>query len=297
MGLDVNGTRFLLYAREKGVSFEKTAMIGRQSLLIDAITLQTVLGRFGFDLATEKAAAILDASDGYAESFLGLLGASDICSFDVSDYENATHVHDFNEPIGNEFKNRFSVVLDGGTLEHVFNYPIAIKNCMEMVCEGGHFLGIVPANNYFGHGFYQFSPELFFRIFTSENGFELEQVTIFEETPSAPWYEVSDPDEVKERVTLINDQQCLLLIIAKKVKIVEIFAKPPQQSDYSVLWRSANGKPKTNSAVRTHPSALGSFARLPLSAARRLKIKIDRSFGALNRRKRHFRKIDPNPKN
>jgi 2-polyprenyl-3-methyl-5-hydroxy-6-metoxy-1,4-benzoquinol methylase len=53
-------------------------------------------------------------------------------------------------------------VFDGGTLEHIFDYPTAIKNCMKMVKPGGHLLLTTPANNWFGHGFYQFSPELFY---------------------------------------------------------------------------------------------------------------------------------------
>ena len=38
-----------------------------------------------------------------------------------------------------------------------------------------HFVRITPANNFFGHGFYQFTPELFFRIFSAANGFEVER--------------------------------------------------------------------------------------------------------------------------
>ena len=59
-----------------------------------------------------------------------------------------------NEAIPDSLKGKFSCVLDGGTLEHVFNFPQAIKNAMEIVAIGGHFLGVVPANNFSGHGFY-----------------------------------------------------------------------------------------------------------------------------------------------
>src|SRR5438477_418150 len=79
--------------------------------------------------------------------------------------------HDMNEPIPDKFKETYTAVLDGGSLEHVFNFPVAIKNCMEMVKVGGHYLAITPANNFFGHGFYQFSPELYFTVLSKENGF------------------------------------------------------------------------------------------------------------------------------
>ena len=48
---------------------------------------------------------------GYAEPFLDLLGAKTVTSFDASDYEGASVVHDLNQLIPDEHKNRFSVVL------------------------------------------------------------------------------------------------------------------------------------------------------------------------------------------
>src|SRR5829696_795835 len=230
MGLDVNGTKFLLYARKMGVSFAETAMVGRQEMLADAKTLKANFNKFGVDLADAEVERIVSSGDGYAEPFLEQLGAKEIMSFDASDYENASVSHDFNQPIPAEFHNRFSVVLDGGTLEHVFNFPTAIKNCMQMLKVGGHFLAIAPTNNYTGHGFYQFSPELFFRVFTPQNGFEMQRMLIYEETLNCDWFDVPDPDTLKERVTLINEEPSLLLVIAKKVAEAEIFATTPQQS-------------------------------------------------------------------
>jgi len=42
----------------------------------------------------------------------------------------------------------YTTVIDGGSLEHVFNFPQAIANCMNMVAVGGHFIGLSPANNF-----------------------------------------------------------------------------------------------------------------------------------------------------
>ena len=118
-----------------------------------------------------KSAPCTAGSGGYAEEFLKRLGAKETISIDASAYEGASLVHDMNLPIGDDLKRRFSVVIDGGTLEHVFNFPVAIKNCMQMVDVGGHFFVHTMANNFMGHGFYQFSPELFYRVFSPENGF------------------------------------------------------------------------------------------------------------------------------
>ena len=57
-------------------------------------------------------------------------------------------------------RERFSVVIDGGLLEHVFDFPTAIRNCMRMVRQGGHLILNLPVNNFPGHGFYKFGPGL-----------------------------------------------------------------------------------------------------------------------------------------
>ncbi len=293
MGLDNDGVRFLLHAHNLGVSFAETAMVGRQFLLTDAKTLTQNLRRFGFDATEKEAARMLAESDGYAESFLRFLGARVADSFDASDYESATDIHDFNEPIPAKYKNKYSAVIDGGTLEHIFNFPTAIKNCMEMVKVGGHFLNITPTNNFLGHGFYQFSPELFFRIFTRENGYAKPRVYIFEVGLNCDWYEVSDPDEVKERVILANHEPSYLLVIAKKEREAEIFKNTPQQSDYSAVWQESG---ETGEKIRyTYDpptrTPLMRLQNLPFAALRRFNRQVNRAFGMLNSRPRHFKKV------
>ena len=286
MGLDVNGTKFLLYARQQGVSFAETAMIGRQSLLLDTKSLQNNLNYFGFQTAAAR--EILIESDGYAEPFLKLLGAREIKSFDASDYETASEIHDFNLPIPGTYKNKFSVVLDGGTLEHIFNFPAAIKNCLEMVREGGHFLNITPTNNQLGHGFYQFSPELFFRILTAANGFQIERIFIFENYLGTDWYEVTDPEKVFERVTLTNRFQSFLMIIAKKVETVEIFQSAPQQSDYSAMWQNGD---IVNAANAQEIGLIKRLVKLPRSILGRCRRRLNQPFSMLEQKPEHFKKM------
>jgi hypothetical protein len=176
--------------------------------------------------------------DGYSENFLRRLGAREVVSIDASDYEEASIVHDMNQPIRGDLKRKFFVVIDGGTLEHVFNFPVAIRNSMKMLEVGGHFITHTMANNFMGHGFYQFSPELFYRIFSPENGFRMHRAVMFESRIGKPrWYEAADPRQAGERVELINGRQTYLLVHAERVADVPIFTSPPQQTDYSTLWQ------------------------------------------------------------
>lgn len=52
-----------------------------------------------------------------------------------------------NLPVPEVHKDSYTAVLDGGSLEHIFNFPVAIKNCMEMLKVDGQYLGITPVNN------------------------------------------------------------------------------------------------------------------------------------------------------
>ena len=242
MGFDVQGVRFLLHARHAGVQFARTAMIGRQELLLHSRALREILKSFGMPADDAEVRRILTEGDGYGEPLLRLLGAEQICSIDASPYEEASVVHDMNLPVPDTFRNSFSVVIDAGTLEHIFNFPTAIQNCMEMVQVGGHLLLMTPTNNFMGHGFYQFSPELFFRVCSAENGFEVVKAILCEVDPGSPWYAIVDPSKAQRRVELVNSRRTYLLIQARKVQQVPILSVAPQQSDYAVLWQEPGSK-------------------------------------------------------
>jgi SAM-dependent methyltransferase len=236
MGFDVQGVRFLLSAHRSGVQFAKTAIIGRQGLFLDPASLQDILRSSGIATNDAEVKRILTEADGFAEPLLRVLGASKISSIDASSYEGASIVHDMNLPIPDSLKGVFTAVIDAGTLEHIFNFPTAIKNCLEMVQEGGHLLLMTPTNNFMGHGFYQFSPELFFRVCSAENGFEVLRAIVCDVDPGSRWYEVVDPARARRRVEMVNSRPAYLLVQARKVRQVPVLAVAPQQSDYTVLW-------------------------------------------------------------
>lgn len=232
MGLDNSSIMFLCAAKKVNVDFSSVAMIGRQSFYPDQRVLRRVFDVLGVD---RDARQFLEQNQ-YGEEFFRLLGAKDIASVDVSSYESATIVHDMNQPIPSDLREQFTLVHDGGTIEHVFNMTQALKNCMEMVRAGGHFTQVNIANNFTGHGFWQISPELIFRAFSQENGYQVEAVLMHEVVPRGGWYLVSDPDQIRRRVELCNSQPTYILTIARRIASVPVFQRPPQQSDYVSLW-------------------------------------------------------------
>jgi SAM-dependent methyltransferase len=233
MALTNNDIRFLFYLRQKKVDFSQTLMLGRLRFYGSSEYLKELAGKY------LSISGIPSFDDGYSEPFFRMLGAEEIKSMDYSNYENAEIIHDLNLKIPDHLNEKYSVVIDSGTLEHVFNFPQAISNCMNMLRPGGHFISITPANNLMGHGFYQFSPELFYRVFSNENGFTMEKMLIAaadEQGNYNEWFEVTDPLKVKQRVVLINSYPTYLLFYARRNEIKNIFHVMPQQSDYTEAW-------------------------------------------------------------
>lgn len=243
MGFDVQGVRFLLWAHRYGARFRRTALIGRQELFIDPASLGHILKCYDLEKSEGEIKGLLTAANGFAEPLLTLLGAQDIKSVDVSGYEGASVVHDMNLKIPDSLQGSFSLVIDAGTLEHIFNFPTAIQNCMDMVEVGGHLLLMTPANNFMGHGFYQFSPELFFRVCSDAQGFQVVKIILCEVDPGGRWYEVVDPAKARRRVEMVNSKPAYLMVLARRVRQVPVLTVAPQQSDYTVLWQESGSKP------------------------------------------------------
>jgi SAM-dependent methyltransferase len=247
---------FLAEARSGGADFDRTLTIGRQACFVGPLALGAILRRNGLWPAGESRRAFLRRfSDGppwFADAYLRLLGAREVSALDVSGYEGADIVHDLNEPVPAELERRFDVVLDGGSLEHVFDVPTALRSYMRMVRPGGRLIVATMANNHCGHGFYQLSPELFFRALSESNGYRVERlqvageeldfsrpvagVSLLYDVSGGGRFDVTDPEEVQERVLLRGRAGAVLLVEARRLADTEPLAVPPQQSDYRPLW-------------------------------------------------------------
>lgn len=251
--IDLNSAKFLMTAgRNATGGLGRCLTLGRQSMSVPRAEFIQFLRDNGVPPPSPGV-------DEYSlEYLLRTLGATETAAMDFSDYEGAEFIQDLNQPIPAGWKSRFDFIFDGGTLEHVFNFPRAIQNCMEMLQTGGRFITHTIANNWFGHGFYQFSPELFYRVFSEENGFEVERMIVHEAIPGSPWYEVVDPEAVKARVEHIGPFRVMLLVQARKKRDAEIFRTTPKQSDYAAAWAAAQ---KNDPATAPTPAGGGRLAK------------------------------------
>jgi len=238
MGITHHETRALVELYNEVGPLGRVITLGRQEVFVQPNYSKTLLGTFRTPPTLSALRAACESR--YAEDFFRLLGATEVVSIDYSDYQGAAITHDMNSAVPTYLHRSFDLVYDGGTLEHIYNFPQAIQNCVDMLKCSGLYIGATPANNWIGHGFYQFSPELFFRLFSPERGFRMERMLAFEYEPGGSRFEVQDPRKLGRRAELpATRSQILLFVVARK--LVEESSRDvpfPQQSDYSLEWQA-----------------------------------------------------------
>jgi len=242
MGMIFADVRHLLDVRY-GQSGGKALTLGRLSLYLHNSELRAIRTAMRGDRVSE---AWLDnyTWGQYADRFFcDVLRFDKTDSLDISDYEGATIIHDVGERVPANLEQQFDLIVDGGTLEHVFNFPVAIANLMRMARVGGVVYSQVPCNNLCGHGFYQFSPELMHRLFSPSNGYELMFVRVaiarylsIEFSGKHPVYQVRDPAELGSRVNLVTSRPAIMITMARRTAVHELLANKIHQSDYVPKW-------------------------------------------------------------
>lgn len=211
--------------------------LGRLDSMLTEDWLRKLSATYGADVT-----GLDQKREPHAEAFFKRLGAERVESLDHSAYQGCSVIHDLNEPLPRDAaREGYDLVYDGGTLEHVFHFPNAIANCMALVKTGGHFMCSSPATQWLGHGFYQFSPELFFRVLSPENGFEIRRIFLAEFSDrEGVIHRVIDPAESGVRTLLDSRNEMLLLVWAKKIADIPPYRAWPKQSDYAARWQAGD---------------------------------------------------------
>ena len=107
-----------------------------------------------------------------SEQFFRSIGLPEVFALDISGPDSDRDIiHDLNIPIHEDLENQFDVILDGGTLEHVFHVGIAFESIHRMLKVGGVAIHLCVMNNTVNHGFYQISPTALFSTYEA-NAYE-----------------------------------------------------------------------------------------------------------------------------
>ncbi|ESW98114.1 hypothetical protein X768_32060 [Mesorhizobium sp. LSJC265A00] len=233
MGVDIYVMDFLLKFR--GRSLGETLWLGRQGYHIHDSTLgNSVLRSYDRRVSIEN----IKGETGYCEELFKYLGSKAIRSLDYSDFEGADITHDLNDPIPDELANQFDCIFDGGTIEHVFDTRMAFSNVKRMLRVGGIFLMVDGANNFLGHGLYQFSPDLLWRTFSRENGFEIELMQLVDDVGKPNPRDVPDPAVLGQRSNMtMSTARTYVLMAARKTFEISDGEQKVYQSDYLAAWQ------------------------------------------------------------
>jgi hypothetical protein len=181
-------------------------------------------------------------------------------------------------------------------MEHIFDIRQVLDNYMALVKTGGNIFIQTTANNLCGHGFYQFSPEFFYRVFDPANGFETREVVLIESpllsverSRHNRYFHVSNPAEVGKRIQLVNCRPTMIFVHAVKISDQPHFSTPPLQSDYAdTKWEKK----------RLSTTAVSSAARTPdetfrfLSPWQEFQRRIRQKRKNSHRNKRFFKRLD-----
>jgi SAM-dependent methyltransferase len=180
MGFTLPGAKIFM---ELGVSHPfsgRVLQLGRQDISFAQDVLEKAADQVGFQLLPADPEPLVQntflpdspfvISDTY---FFKRMGFNEVDSLDVSNFENPSIIFDLNlSRIPDKYNNAFDVVIDGGTIEHVFHLPNVLKNISDFLRPGGIAVHTSPVHNFYEHGFYMFNPT-FFHDFYAVNNFEI----------------------------------------------------------------------------------------------------------------------------
>jgi hypothetical protein len=219
MALTFHTFKFLEKLKKNNLNFGETLTIGR---------LNNLLEKEDFKLLNIQIDQNVYADELLKQHF-NLLSLN---ALDYSSFEDADIIHDLNIPLENSNK-QFNTIIDFGTSEHVFNVTECLKNISNLCKINGHIVHCLPANNNCGHGFWQFSPELFFNIYDNTNGFDETEIFLINLFDKKNWYKINK-QKIGERLEL-NSKEPLYLLVKTK-KIGKNLYQNINQSDYEQQW-------------------------------------------------------------
>lgn len=214
---------------DKYGEFKETLTIGRQGLHTPKHIVEAILNVTGVE-QTEFADDVLTK----------FLGSSSVDSVDFSNYEGASIVMNMGKPIDDTINRKFDTIIDGGCLEHIFEITTALKNVSKLCKVGGTILHVLPANNQCGHGFYQFSPELFFSLYSEVNGYSDTEVFLGD-TTNPNWTVQIPPPALGQRHDISHPNPLYVMVRTKLVR-ESFLHEEVQQSDYSYIWSKSNNE-------------------------------------------------------
>lgn len=155
------------------------------------------------------------------DTLFGALGFRECHTLDIRDQGTAHfHRHDLNCPLKHKAPYLGAdLVLDPGTIEHVFDIAQVMCNIVALLTKGGIVFHVNPVN-WVGHGFHNLSPK-FFHQFYAANGFDDivtwrragKNVEIWPYDPRAKYIPTATGEMIYTRARKMTDEQTAVVPI------------------------------------------------------------------------------------
>ncbi len=147
---------------------QSMCMIGRQNIHIKWKEFGAILMSLRWSYDEKIWSKIFNQNPIDTYDFFRMFGVKEVHALDYDEADGADIIANLNEEMPDEIISSFDLVLNGGTLEHVFDVAKAMKNISSLAKQGGLVVHICPAARYVEHGFYSFSPTFFTDFYTSK---------------------------------------------------------------------------------------------------------------------------------
>jgi hypothetical protein len=179
----------------------------------------------------------------HAKTFFNLIGIKDKDYYDVDKFifDKPKILHDLEKPLNKKYNNFFNLIIDSGTIEHIFDIKSVMSNIVNITKVGGYVLEIIPTNNFLNHGFYQINPTFFYDFYIA-NGFKIIESYIVELRSNG--YRFHDYNQKKFLTFFVNPYSRLgTVFLVKKIKKVKQITTPTQYA-YQQELNKLNQKSK-----------------------------------------------------
>jgi SAM-dependent methyltransferase len=240
MGIAVSALRFLVDEGKREAWCGAILTLGRQDMGFTHAQMREVAAQRGYALRDAGLPTLSSKAVEAARQFVDdawafrALGFDTVFVLDANAYENPTLIYDLNSAnLPSSMESAFDLVLDAGTLEHIFDVPCALRTLCRVVRPGGRIIHISPASNCIDHGFYSFSPTLF-ADFYAANGFEILRIALarFDRNPATEDWEIEDYDPSRWGTIGAIKSGSFFLLACVRRRSTSTWDRVPQQSYY-----------------------------------------------------------------
>ena len=168
------------------------------------------------------------------------LGFDHIETMDYSQYEGADLIYDLNQvnvPI--DLAHRYDFILDAGTIEHVFHFPNVLENIYRFLKPNGTFIFDQPSFYGITHGFYNFSPAVYYEYFLVNN-YRINSFISYALLNGQMVIEIENETDFRYgKVKYIKDASCHMIWGAVSKTPESTYGVVPYQQYYAKQWEQS----------------------------------------------------------